>query len=218
MTELEPARLWRRLVARLCDTTCLVAATALVTAVIGAGAVGVGMWSTAGESSSDFLGADFLVGVYLLMALFVLAIPSALVLWFVYECVLARRSGQTPGKRLLSLRVTAHGSRDSGPVGIDRLAARWMTLQLPAAILLVAGWLAWPSGDRKQMLTALAWLLVVTLPTVLSRSGRGVHDWVAGTVVVRACQRPGADAECADAAEPSASAVRGSANQGAGWR
>lgn len=184
MTELEPARLWRRLVARLCDTACLAAAITLVALVIGAGAVGVGLWSASGESSSDFLGPDFVAGVYLLMALLGLALPSALTLWFLYECMLARRSGQTPGKRLLGLRVIPHGARDSGPVGMDRLAARWMTMQIPAAILFVTGWLAWPTGDRKQMLAALGWLLLVALPAVLSRSGRGVHDLAAGTVVV----------------------------------
>lgn len=201
MTELEPASLWRRLVARLCDTTCLAAAIALITLVIGAGAVGVGAWSASGESSSDFLGADFIIGVYLSVALFVLALPTAVTLWFVYECMLARRSGQTPGKRLLGLRVIAHDSQDSAALGVDPLAARWMTMQVPAAILLVAGGLAWPSGDRKQMLAALGWLLLVALPAALSRSGRGVHDWVAGTVVVRACERPGVGVESAGAAD-----------------
>ena len=183
-TETEAALLWRRLVARLCDAVCLAAAITLILFLISAGAVGLGKWSSEGESSSGFFGADLVVGFYLLIALVFIGLPAALVTWYVYECVVARRSGQTPGKRLLGLRVVAHDARRTASPGVDRLSARWMTLQFPAVILLVAGGLAWPTGDRRLMLGALGWLLVVCAPALFSNSRRGLHDWAAGTAVV----------------------------------
>ncbi|WP_419840395.1 RDD family protein [Candidatus Poriferisodalis sp.] len=206
-TETEAALLWRRLVARLCDAVCLAAAITLILFLISAGAVGLGKWSSEGEASSGFFGADLVVGFYLLIALVFIGLPAALVTWYVYECVVARRSGQTPGKRLLGLRVVAHDARRTAPPGVDRLSARWMTLQLPTAVALAAGCLEWPTGDRWPALGGLGWLLVVAAPALLSRSRRGLHDWAAHTIVVSA-PRPGSRVLGPDSSDQSAGLVK----------
>ena len=71
-------------------------------------------------------------------------------------------------------------------VSFGRLTARWLVLHVPTIVLLLAGWLEYPTGDRRLMLYGAAYFGVVVLPVLVSRSRRGVHDWVAGTVAVGA--------------------------------
>lgn len=179
MTEAAATWLWRRLAARLCDTVCIAAAMGLAMLVIVAGAVVAG----GGPRESA-------TGIFLLAALPLLGLPTVLTVWFVYDCVLPRYSGQTLGKRLAGLCVVEYGSGSLASPGIDRLAARWMTLQLPAAALSVAGLLEWPTGDRRQMLVGGAWLFAVAAPAMLSQSRRGAHDRLSDTMVVRVSTLP----------------------------
>lgn len=107
---------------------------------------------------------------------------------FMYEVGSASRSGQTPGKRWLGVRVLAHrATQQSAPTEnapFGRLTARWLVLHVPAIVLLMLGWLEYPAGDRRLMLYGTAYFVAMALPVVVTKSRRGAHDWVAGTVVV----------------------------------
>ena len=76
--------------------------------------------------------------------------------------------GRTPGKVLLGMRVVDVDT--GGPPGFLRAILR---------ALLVHGWVALP---------ALGWLLpvAVAVTTLVSPSGRGIHDRLAGTLVLDA--------------------------------
>jgi len=78
----------------------------------------------------------------------------------IYWVVFVGGCGQTPGKMILDLAVI---SRDGSPVGYGRSACRWGGMAV-AALPLGLGFLG----------------LLVT------REKRGLHDWLAGTRVVRA--------------------------------
>ena len=87
--------------------------------------------------------------------------------WFLYEAIPVGVAGRTPGKRIIGLRVVG---TDGGLPGMGRATRRWA---LPASGNLVPffGW---------------AWTLVVLLSPTWSPNGRGWHDRVSDTVVVRA--------------------------------
>ena len=76
-----------------------------------------------------------------------------------YWVVFVGGCGQTPGKMMLDLEVVR---RDGGAVGYGRSAWRWVAMLL-AALPLGLGFLG----------------------VLLTRQQRGLHDWVAGTRVVR---------------------------------
>lgn len=103
-----------------------------------------------------------------------LAVIAGLVL-IVLEVLPTALWGRSPGKALLGVRC----------VGIDTGRAPGL-LRAVLRALLVYGWAAIP---------VVGWLLPVsiTLTTFLAAGSRGVHDRLAGTVVVDAAPQPGND-------------------------
>ncbi len=96
------------------------------------------------------------------------------------------RSGVTPGKRRLGLRVI---SRDGGPLTADAVFARNLTrdleLLLPLAALTAPQTLV-PAAPGWGTLLAVLWLLVFAFLPLLSKDRLRCGDLVAGTIVVRA--------------------------------
>ncbi len=112
------------------------------------------------------------------------ALPVISFVWsHVYEVALARRGGQTLGKRWLGVCVVRSGSSWPQVPCYGRLMLRWLILHPPAVALLVAGFLQYPAGDRRLALYGLGYLTVLALPVLVTRSRRGLHDLLAGTVV-----------------------------------
>jgi uncharacterized RDD family membrane protein YckC len=91
-----------------------------------------------------------------------------------------RRSGRTPGQRVLGLQVA---SADGAPLTTGQALVRWLLVAAPfsaAAVLATAS-----SALDGPVLPALvaAWYLLLLVTTVLSPTSRGVHDRIAGTAV-----------------------------------
>jgi uncharacterized RDD family membrane protein YckC len=106
------------------------------------------------------LGPDYILDVaangdaLAIVGLFILA-----VLTFLYFFIFHALRGQTPGKRLMHLRVIdGYGRRPSLGRALARTAA-----YLPSALLLALGFV-WIGFDREK---------------------RGLHDWLADTYVIR---------------------------------
>ena len=189
-----PAPLWRRLGARLIDT---VAVVALMGAYVGVTA-GVPFLLFSLAAGGDFLTErqtsfdSLLFALY--ASLFVLAPVGLLVVFFAYEVVMTRRRGQTLGKLILGLRVVAF--EDAGPaqLALRPLTVRWAILQVvPLAgfavtlARLVAGInIDWSVEPVYISAIGAVCVVITALPLVVTESRRGVHDWVAGTVVVAA--------------------------------
>lgn len=210
----QPAPLWRRLIARLLDDTVTLVLMGIPVGAA-AGSVILMAWGVGDDFLMDEQSSTDWIWFVLLIAI-VLATPLCMLsAYFLYQIFAGRHSGQTSAKRWFGTRVVRNAFGDSAPVSVNRLLSRCAVLHGPASACVIAGLLRWPAGDRRLVFGGLGWLLVAALPTVWSRSGRGVHDWAAGTAVVRACARPSVGAELADAAGGSASAIPGSANGGA---
>jgi uncharacterized RDD family membrane protein YckC len=96
------------------------------------------------------------------------------------------RSGVTPGKRRMGLRVI---SRDGGPLTADAVFARNLTRDLevflPLVALLSPAALV-PAAPEWGKFLAIAWLLVFAALPLVSRDRLRCGDLVAGTLVVRA--------------------------------
>jgi len=125
------------------------------------------------------------------------------------------RSGVTPGKRRLGLRVI---SRDGGPLTAEAVFARNLTRDLevflPLVALLSPAALV-PAAPGWGSFLAIAWLLVFATLPLVSKDHLRCGDLVAGTLVVRAPasfllydlaqvaeSRDGRPAHAADAASP----------------
>jgi uncharacterized RDD family membrane protein YckC len=105
------------------------------------------------------LGPDYLVDVAVNgSALAEVGLALSGILAFLYFFIFHALSGQTPGKRLLGLRlIDGYGQRPSALRALLRTAAYF-----PSALLLALGFL-WIGFDREK---------------------RGLHDWLADTYVI----------------------------------
>ncbi len=96
------------------------------------------------------------------------------------------RSGVTPGKRRMGLRVI---SRDGGPLTTEAVFARNLTRDLevflPLVALLSPATLV-PDAPKGGEFLAIAWLLVFAALPLVSKDRLRCGDLVAGTLVVRA--------------------------------
>ena len=92
--------------------------------------------------------------------------------------------GQTPGKRVLHLRVVA---RDGGPLATDQIFARNLTrdleIFLPATVLLAPEGLL-PNAPGWAQVATVVWILALGLLPFFNRQRARLGDLVAGTVVV----------------------------------
>ncbi len=94
------------------------------------------------------------------------------------------RWGRTPGKALVGLKLV---TADGGRVSYGRAAIRYVVTDI--------GWvLAWITPAAWRPVTdylPTLWPLVIYIPVLVDRLGRGTHDHAAGTVVVVApLERP----------------------------
>jgi uncharacterized RDD family membrane protein YckC len=105
-----------------------------------------------------------------------------------YE-VWAARAGSSVGKFTFRLRIVDQSGR--GRVSLGRAVLRWLALSSLQPLIWL--WLVRGSRDdaENQLIyllfsASLVWRGVVGLSTVFDRAGRGVHEKLAGTAVVRA--------------------------------
>ena len=139
-----------RAVAFVIDAAIVNAVALLVTAAIG-------------------LGLSVLPGTQKLSVLEVTLAGIAFVVWCVtYATAFWSTTGQTPGDRVMSIRVTRP---DGGRVRAERALLRVGATAL-AALPLLAGF----------------------VPILLNERRRGLHDWLADTVVTRVPPAPSVDA------------------------
>jgi uncharacterized RDD family membrane protein YckC len=124
------------------------------------------------ESAGDAVRADR--GVAVVDALLVGALGA------VYFTASWRRSGRTPGQRLLALRVAA--ARDGGRLTTRQALLRWALLVAPFSLAAVAG-AAVPGLAPVALLLALLWYLALLISASVTGAGRGLHDRLAGTAV-----------------------------------
>lgn len=100
----------------------------------------------------------------------------------VYFVLSWTRFGRTPGQRLLGIRVER--AADGGRLTPIASVVRW--LALVGATGLAAGLLQPVSGAGTWLALLIAgWSLLLLLTTIMGRNGRGLHDGLAGSVVVR---------------------------------
>ena len=98
-----------------------------------------------------------------------------------YFVVAWTRFGCTLGQRQLRLAVTTTSSPGTRP-SIERAAFRWALLGAPLG-LVAALTVDAPLLFLAVFVVSFGWFAVLILTTLLSRSGRGVHDRLAGTTV-----------------------------------
>jgi uncharacterized RDD family membrane protein YckC len=97
-------------------------------------------------------------------------------LWFAYEVPALANSGQTPGKRLVGIRVLR--VEEDGPLGFSRAIRRWNPMGLSMVL-----WLCCFVGFVFQFIDCLFVLIDRPLHQAL-------HDKSAGTVVVKTGRLP----------------------------
>lgn len=143
------------------------------------------------ETKTPATREDMLLVVILVWLVWVWIMPPGLLAALhVYEVAFARRSGQTWAKRWLGICVVRSGESWPSVPCYGRLMLRWLILHVPTAVLLVAGWFEYPTRDRSLMLYGSGYLGSVALPALATRSRRGLHDLLAGTMVADARQLP----------------------------
>jgi uncharacterized RDD family membrane protein YckC len=100
--------------------------------------------------------------------------------WFAYEVPNIASSGQTPGKRLMGIKVV--GLEATKPIGVRRAMMRWSPLGLPMIVLL-CGALGFLIGGILQLIDCIS-------PTINRPLRLALHDRRAFTVVVQAGTGP----------------------------
>ena len=115
-------------------------------------------------------------------------IPTALALaWVLYETVSTWSGGQTVGKRVAGI-VTVQASDGSSP-SFASAAARAL---LPVVIGAGAALAAWKLEIVQPLRAGAALWAAVYLSALTNRRRRGLHDMLAGTVVVQKPTNQGA--------------------------
>jgi uncharacterized RDD family membrane protein YckC len=187
-----------RLVALLLDTVVL-SVLAFIAALIVSLALGPAVELDGGaESVSDAVQTNR--GVALVDALVVAALGA------LYFAGSWRRSGRTPGQRLLGLHVASAAGDD---VATGQAIIRWLLVAGPfsaAAVLATAS-----SALDGPVLPVLvgAWYVVLLVTTAVSPTSRGLHDRLSGTAVGKAAVAwPAARPEDAQAGRTDSAAPR----------
>jgi len=171
--EATPASFVRRLVAFLLDGIVLLVAgfalLALTTVVIGPTVV---LDTDAAASPvSEVRGWRVVLNAVLLAAL------SGL-----YFVISWARAGWTPGQRLF--RIAVRGSSPLAGISPRQAVLRWALLGAPLG-LASALTVNLPLLFLAVVVASFAWFAVLVMTTLLSRTGRGLHDRLAGTTVIR---------------------------------
>jgi len=126
--------------------------------------------SLAGESMSDLPAAGEAGNLQLVILLLAAA------LWFAYEVPAVANTGQTPGKRLLRIKVVR--LENAEPLGLGRSFRRWNTMGLPTLL-----WWCFGIGFLLQLIDVLFVLFDRPLQQAL-------HDKSAYTAVVSVAAAP----------------------------
>jgi uncharacterized RDD family membrane protein YckC len=116
----------------------------------------------------------------ILYALLALAAGLAYFGWF-----WTRTGGATPGMRFVRLRMTR--AVDGSPVGLRGALARWVALYGVVQVFGVVGVLMVSTGSLAALwsLAVDVWIFVLLVTTMRSPTRQGLHDSMAGTVVVQ---------------------------------
>ena len=94
------------------------------------------------------------------------------------------RVGFTPGQALLGLTVTSEPPDDRPALAVGPATLRWALLGAPlglAAALTIEA----PLLFLAVAVLSFGWFAALILTTLLSRNGRGLHDRLTGTTVIR---------------------------------
>jgi len=161
-----------RLAALLVDAillTVLIFAAAVVTSVLIGPAV---EFDSGSESLSEAVRLDR--GVAIVDAVLSLLISAA------YFTVSWVRWGATPGQRLLRVWVDGEGAS----LGGRRALIRWALLGGPFAALAILITAAPELDNTLPDLAVAAWYLILLVSTARGGAGQGLHDRIAGSVVV----------------------------------
>jgi uncharacterized RDD family membrane protein YckC len=110
-------------------------------------------------------------GTWLSVAILLLV----MVIWLAYEVPNIASSGQTPGKRLMGIRVV--GLEATTPIGVRRAIRRWMPLGLPV--------LVWACGPLGFVFGGILQLVNCLSPAINRPLRLALHDRRAFTVVVQ---------------------------------
>jgi uncharacterized RDD family membrane protein YckC len=100
----------------------------------------------------------------------------------VYFVISWSRVGWTPGQRLF--RIAVRGVPPAARVSPRRAVLRWALLGAPLG-LAASLTLSLPLLFLAVLVVSFAWFAVLLVTTLLSRTGRGLHDRLAGTTVIR---------------------------------
>ncbi len=137
-----------------------------------------------------------------------------MVIWLVYEVPNIASSGQTPGKRLMGIRVV--GLEATTPIGVRRAIRRWMPLALPM--------LVWTCGPLGFLFGGVLQLINCLSPTINRPLRLALHDRRAFTVVVQTGtdhdpEHPesGSMAHSSTAGRPDGDGHNGTPNGGSRW-
>jgi uncharacterized RDD family membrane protein YckC len=103
----------------------------------------------------------------------------------------------TPAQRLLGMRVVR--ASDGARLGPGQALVRWLLLGAPLGLASVVLFRA-PASALLLGLISLVWYLVILATTARDRRKRGIHDRVAGSVVLRRMRIVGPAAASAPAA------------------
>ena len=176
----QPARLGRRLLARIIDWIsysivgfCLVFSSTIWLGLL-TGFVGMGGWDTKPGVALIWIEKLTLPDSVRLVPVYFsyLIVVSGLVVVFLYELPLTALRGQTVGKMLTDVRVAR--VKDEGTPGWGPSCIRWAVLYVP---------LLAPFGPLLTVLVAVS--------PIFDASRRGWHDKIAGTIVVDRSSRQG---------------------------
>lgn len=182
---------WSRLVARVIDAVVFsivpgTAVGALVLCVLGLMAWDRSVTSGFGEGLLAMSWSLVLIAAWVAVVL-----PGIVAALFFYEVALPNRRGQTLGKHLMRICIVAAAGEAVGVPRKGRLTLRWLVLQGPVGMVLLAsipdGLLPWSSAV-KFAVAAMACVCVAAIPVLFDGRRRGLHD-IAGRTVVVGTQR-----------------------------
>ena len=141
-------------------------------------------------------------------------IPGHLVSLF-YDVYLVRRFGGTPGKRMLGISIR---KIDGSPIGYREAILRYLPQAVLATLATIgliyatlaftdAAYAAMSISERRHQIAALApawyatvntlfaiWLFSEPIVMLTNRKRRALHDFIAGTIVLRDAPKPAANA------------------------
>lgn len=103
----------------------------------------------------------------------------------VYFVAAWRSLGGSPGQRLLGIRL---GNRDGSRLGLGRASLRWLLLAGPFPVVGLAALAVGGLGIVLVDVLALSWYVLLLVSVVRSATKQGLHDRLAGSIVVKRAQ------------------------------